>query len=553
MSKTSKITLYTSHDIDVIGDNIDILKKEADKIVKDNYEPTITQFNEGLKIIENFIKEKNRIVYGGTALNRLVIEKDPSKAIYDDYDKPDLEFYSPEPLQDLKELCDLLFSKKIVDPKGQQAQHGETYKIFINYEDGGDITYVPAHIYNKMPTITIKGIRYIHPRFMYIDYLRMYTDPLTSFRRLEKAVPRGMTLIEAYPLEVGTNKIKYEELSNKSRNIMGDLSKLLTDIETLIHVGTYAVQFMTLNKDKLVLPYEVISVEYMTDVRKIYNKLTESGYKLELKEYFPYFQFWDRHLEFIYNGEVVLTVFSNNQRCIPYRRYETGNIASFQQVLLHHLIKHYYYIHNKLDADNVNNVIGELIRVRNDYLKKNNKTVMDNTIFREFMITCLGKAFDSRRQAFLDMKKKREQGKRILYRYDPQENFHDKLPNYIFDNTSGNLINNPKLYTIKTDNKSSVKSDDTADADADTDADTEAETESDSEKEELKRSKAMKRIQKLKKKSSKKSKGSSKKSKGSSKKSKGSSKRSSKRSVELTETKYAFLNNDYTEYTSDAY
>ena len=34
MSKTSKITLYTSHDIDVICDNIDILKKEADKIVK---------------------------------------------------------------------------------------------------------------------------------------------------------------------------------------------------------------------------------------------------------------------------------------------------------------------------------------------------------------------------------------------------------------------------------------------------------------------------------------------------------------------------------------
>jgi hypothetical protein len=273
-----------------------------------------------------------------------------------------------------------------------------------------------------------------------------------SWFRIEKAIPRGMTLLEAFPLEVGTDKIIYNELPKTCHDVIANLSKILSKIETIIHVGTYAIQFMTLNKEKLMLPYELISVEYNTDVRKIYNQLIDHGYKIELKEYFPYFQFWDRHLEFIHNNEIILTVYNNNQRCIPYRRYDSGNIASFQQILNHHLIKYYFYINNKIDPTNVNNILGELIRTRNDYLKKNNKTVMDDTMYREFMISCLGKAFDARRQMFLDYKKKREQGKRTAYRYDPQENFHDKLPNYVFDNTSGNVINNPKLYTIQISN-----------------------------------------------------------------------------------------------------
>lgn len=75
MSKNTKIDLYTQHDIDVIGDNIDILMKEADQIVQKNYEPTIDEFNSIIKEMETFIKKKNRIIYGGTALNRLIKSK----------------------------------------------------------------------------------------------------------------------------------------------------------------------------------------------------------------------------------------------------------------------------------------------------------------------------------------------------------------------------------------------------------------------------------------------------------------------------------------------
>lgn len=452
--KSTTIDLYTQYDIDVIADNIDMLVKEADKVVKTNYEPTIDEFKSVVKAIKEFIKSKDRIVYGGSALNTLIKHKNPKDGIYDDFKKADYEFYSPEPIKDLKDLCDSLHAKKFKDIQGVQAQHGDSYKVFSNFEDVSDISYVPTYIYNKMPTIKIDGIRYIHPKFMYVDFLRMYTDPLMSFRILkDKAFPRGMLLLKYYPLEVGKGKISYDELPTGETEIIKEISKIVTS-DSFMHVGTYALQFYTINKDKKLLPFEVISVDYDKDVKNIYQELSKN-YKITVKEYFPFFQFLGRHIEFIHNDKVVLTVFSNNDRCVPYRKYESGNIASFQQVLLHQLTKYYYNYINKLDYESVNNVLGELIKVRNEYLKKNNKSVMDDTIYRDFMIKCLGKAFDERRQSFLDMKKKRDQGKQIKYRYNPQTDYDIKLPEYIFDNVSGNLINNPRLQTIKVSTESS--------------------------------------------------------------------------------------------------
>jgi hypothetical protein len=450
MSKNQKlnIELYTQHDIDVIGDNIDILMKDADKIIKTQYEPTIDEFKSVIKVVEQFIKSKNRIIYGGSALSKLILNKNKNAGIYGEYDMPDLEFYSPEPVKDLKDLCDLLFSKHFKIVQGSQAQHDATYKLFVNIQEIGDISYVPAFIYNKMPYVTIDGIRYIHPKFMYIDYLRMYTDPLMSFRRLEKAVPRGMTLLQYYPLEVGSGKMKYDTLPNTCSNIIKDISELINKSMSMMHVGTYAVKFYSIDKEPELLPYELISVEYNKDINNIYKELSQN-YKITFKEYFPYFQFWDRHVEFIHENKVVLTIFKNYDRCTPYRKYDAGNIASFQQVLLHHLIKYYYNVNNRLDEDNVNNTVGSLIKSRNDYLKKHTKTVMDDTIFREFQINCLGKSMDGRRQYFLDMKKKKDQGRQIIYRYNPQTDFDHKLPDFSFDNTSGNIIKNERLYTIK--------------------------------------------------------------------------------------------------------
>ena len=129
----SKIDLYTQHDADVLIDNIDILMNEADKVAKEEYEPTIHEYRDIIKVIEEFIKSRDRIIYGGMALHRLILNKNPNHKIYKEYSIADLEFYSPEPIKDLKDICDLLHKKKFIHVQGAQAQHGDTYKLFVNF------------------------------------------------------------------------------------------------------------------------------------------------------------------------------------------------------------------------------------------------------------------------------------------------------------------------------------------------------------------------------------------------------------------------------------
>jgi hypothetical protein len=71
----------------ICAENMELMEaeKEADKVVKESYEPTIHEYRNVIKVIEEFIKSKDRIVYGGTALHRLILKKTPNDPIYKEY------------------------------------------------------------------------------------------------------------------------------------------------------------------------------------------------------------------------------------------------------------------------------------------------------------------------------------------------------------------------------------------------------------------------------------------------------------------------------------
>ena len=70
----------------------------------------------------------------------------------------------------------------------------------------------------------------------------------------------------------------------------------------------------------------------------------------------------------------------------------------------------------------------------------NNITILDDSIFQEFSMTCIGEPKDLLRESFLLAKKKREQGKKIKFTYTPTGT-PGKKPNFKFDNSSGEIIN----------------------------------------------------------------------------------------------------------------
>ena len=107
---------------------------------------------------------------------------------------------------------------------------------------------------------------------------------------------------------------------------------------------------------------------------------------------------------------------------------------------------HYYNIHQDIDDSYISlsnkyfNMIGNLLEKRNEYLKKNAKTVIDPTIYEEFIISCLGKTMEFTRDYLMKMysKKKSKKG-RLLFTYDPDDNSIDynEIKSYKHSNSTG--------------------------------------------------------------------------------------------------------------------
>jgi hypothetical protein len=219
-SPQSSATLIASNPNPVIAKNskppvttLAVIERKLNEI-----DPKIDEVTAINEIIKSFIIEKKRKIYGGFALNLLLTAKDKSLALYDAFDNPDIDFYSPEPLNDLKELCDRIYDAGFKQVIGQEAQHKETYSIYVNYQLYCDISYMPNNIYKKTRFINTNGFTLIHPWFAMIDYFRMFTDPMVSYWRLEKHYERYMLLQKTYPLPLITESLYFDAFKDKGVN-----------------------------------------------------------------------------------------------------------------------------------------------------------------------------------------------------------------------------------------------------------------------------------------------------------------------------------------------
>ena len=164
-------------------------------------------------IILDFIKQNKRKIYGGYAVNKLIIDKNQKDSIYQEYQYPDIDFYSPTPIEDLINICNTLYDKGYKRVNAKEAAHKDTYSIFVNFHLYCDITYVPKNIYNRIPYKELNNYYYTHPHFMTIDYLRMLADPLGSSWRIEKSIKRFALLQKYYPLPIINKPISMIEIN----------------------------------------------------------------------------------------------------------------------------------------------------------------------------------------------------------------------------------------------------------------------------------------------------------------------------------------------------
>ncbi len=205
--------MFSNVDSSLLKANIERINDQIKLKQNDIYKPTLQERLKIHNIILDFIKKNKRKVYGGYAVNQLLVSKG-CEPIYKDYEVPDIDFYSIDPNSDVINLCNILFDSGYTRVSAREAKHQNTYSIFVNFDLYCDITYMPSNIYKKIPYITIENIIYVNPNFMIIDYLRMITDPLNSYWRIEKSFSRLIKLFEFFPLPRFNKEIEIVDSDN---------------------------------------------------------------------------------------------------------------------------------------------------------------------------------------------------------------------------------------------------------------------------------------------------------------------------------------------------
>jgi hypothetical protein len=183
---------------------VEIATNTSDSIIKDltkenNNDPLIIR---SISIVERYIIKKKLVVYGGTAINAILPES--LKFYNTEYDLPDWDFYSSNPIIDGMNIADQIMEETGANVQLSTAVHAGTYKVYADGIAVADITEVHADLLEifRKNAIEIDGVLYSGP-----DYLRMaayleLSRPIGQPDRWEKVMRRLLLLNNAYPIIV---------------------------------------------------------------------------------------------------------------------------------------------------------------------------------------------------------------------------------------------------------------------------------------------------------------------------------------------------------------
>jgi len=468
--------LYSSEDVDLIKSN---WKKIMDDVQTERYlvlEPSYEESMDIHEIVLDYAKMNMRKIYGGYALHLLYGEKE---TIYDTKKIPDIDIYSFDPLNDITTLCNILYEKGYKYVLGREAIHKETYSLVVNSQIYCDITYVPKNIYVKLPFLTKYDFQIVHPFFMTIDYLRMISDPCISYWRFDndlKGLKRLQLLQRFCPMTYNETKL-HTRYYKTDDDVHKCIYSYITQQKSIIMIGLYAFNYFLyvsgLSKDTtkfslIDIPYyEFISVDYRNDALKLIDFLQSSIEDITYKEFYPFFQYTDFSVNIYHKNKLIVKIYGNNNKRIPFietslcnfftkkkNAEKTIKLGSFSTVLLYGYIKLYWERTNGNKEEQINYYafVTQLVSIRNYYLKNNKKTILDDTLFRDFIVQGIGYTIQPEREKTIMIDEKKRLKKRYMFRYEPHYIIgEDDKPSRItfsFSNTSGNEITNAKLLKL---------------------------------------------------------------------------------------------------------
>ena len=192
-----------------------------------------------ISIVEQFLRRKRLVCYGGTAINALLPKHD--KFYNKDTDLADYDFFSKNPVKDAKELADVFYKAGFEEVEAKSGQHHGTYKVFVNFIGMADITYLNKDIFDTLQkeAHTIGGILYCPPNYLRMSMYLELSRPEGDVSRWEKVLKRISLLNKHHPLKKMDceNTLFQRKLSSATQELVDD--KMLYNVvkDTLVGEG----------------------------------------------------------------------------------------------------------------------------------------------------------------------------------------------------------------------------------------------------------------------------------------------------------------------------
>ena len=241
-----------------------------------------------ISIVEDFIKKRKLICYGGTAINNILPEEDQF------YDKekeiPDYDFLSTNAVNHAKELADIYNKLGYTEVEAKAGVHFGTYKVFVNYIPIADITQINDAMFKTLQKEAkkVKNILYLPPNMLRLNMYLELSRPAGDISRWEKVLKRLTLLNKNYPLK--TTNCDYNFFARKmeeKKTTNKDLFELLRDTLigfNVVFFGGFASNVFSdyMNKTsrkaiKANPDFDVLSNNAKNDAEKLVNILKKNG------------------------------------------------------------------------------------------------------------------------------------------------------------------------------------------------------------------------------------------------------------------------------------
>jgi hypothetical protein len=213
-------------------------KKMAKRVVNT---PEIKQM---IKIVEDFIKRKKLVCYGGISINALLPDKD--KIYNDEIDLPDYDFFSSNALEDAKELADIYLSNGYQEVEAKSGQHHGTFKVYVNFLGVADITAIPKELFStiKKHAVNVNGILYTDANFLRMGMYLELSRPSGDTDRWEKVLKRLILINQYYPLKISNCKnVDFQRDMEDTQNadVIYETTKNTLISQEVVFFGGYAI------------------------------------------------------------------------------------------------------------------------------------------------------------------------------------------------------------------------------------------------------------------------------------------------------------------------